>query len=222
MTDDLLPITPLTDMPVQTSVLKPKQRRIKNTTTVHFAGYKVVSSVHRLDIEKWLMQDISVLEIERRLRDLGENISRATLAAYKVNYLSTLDEKAKAALAETVAVDRAAEDSMVIGELTHSRISRVESLRQLITITESKIKEMTGKESKDMMAFGSYLDRLAKLRGELETVDQLSEVERERTKGIMTVAKCALKYLKGRDVDAHRFISEVAAIRNRKDMPTDG
>ena len=227
MTDDLLPITqfvPSEVTPAPTALQVPTQR-VRDKGAVKYAGFKIAVSAHRADVETWLLQGIPYTEICRRLNTVGFSTNVLTVRKFKINYLDTIDAKVKEELVQHAKADTEANDSVVVGDITHSRISRVESLRQLLAATELKIKEMgenPGKEPKDLMAYGNYLDRMARLRGELEVVQMSSEVERERTKAITAVAECALKYLKTNENAAFRFISEVTAIKNRKDLPTDG
>lgn len=181
-------------------------------------GNKIEVSPHRDKIAKMLLMKKGYMTILRYMDEIDFHTDLLVLKGFEANYVSHLNNEARELLIAEEMEQRKARDEKVVSQAVHARLSRVESIVNLIEHTEDQI---TAMELNPRMSpferdvLGKYYDKLLYFRGQLEKARTESEIEIERTKAIKQVAEVAIEYLKGDPNHVDTFIKRVIAIKDR-------
>lgn len=162
-------------------------------------GAKIEESPQRDQVVTMLLMEQSYAHILRYLDKAGLPVRPETLKDFQDNYVAELAKEVKDKMLASALDEQRKRNETLVTAATYAHMSRVDTLILLIGEAESQIETIKAEPGSTWMnrqELGTWLDRVYKLRTELEEARVSSEVQMERAKAIDAVAALALKYLK--------------------------
>ena len=162
-------------------------------------GAKIEESPQRDQVVTMLLMEQSNAHILRYLDKAGLPVRPETLKDFQDNYVAELAKEVKDKMLASALDEQRKRNETLVTAATYAHMSRVDTLILLIGEAESQIETIKAEPGSTWMnrqELGTWLDRVYKLRTELEEARVSSEVQMERAKAIDAVAALALKYLK--------------------------
>ena len=184
-------------------------------------GYKIEASPYKEEVARILLTTASVMSAVRFLVSHDLKCDYATVCGFRDNYVATMEQDVKDSILAEARKQQEKQKEEVVSAAVHAHISRVESMVILIEEVEvqmARLKSKTTRSAHEEALIGDSVDRLARLRGELEALQWKSEVERERRQAIHDTAQIAFHYMKERSqAEMQEFIGRCADLVVRKD-----
>lgn len=188
-------------------------------------GKKIYDSPHKDFVATLLLTDKGLEETRRQLKKLGFPVNAITLKGFYENYVLTLEQSVKDELIRLAKEKQKVEETKVIKEVVHYRLSVVESTVLLLQDCErlaARVREGIDSQDKPspyhLDSLGRYYDRIKFLREYLSRLQKDSEIEIEREKAIEAIADIALDYIKDDEEKSKEFIDRVTEFKKRLDL----
>lgn len=179
-------------------------------------GSKINESQHRDVVATMLLMGQSYAYIQRYLEKSGLPVKYETLKEFESNYVEALSKEMKDLLVSKAMEERKKNDEKIIHTATYANLSRVETLVLLLGEAEAQINALKENGPGTWMTrreTGDWMDRVYRLRTELEEARLESEVQIERTRAIDEATKLAVKLFKDHS-KIEEFIKSVDVIRS--------
>lgn len=178
-------------------------------------GAKIEESQFRDTVATMLLIGQPYAYIQRFLEKSKFSVKFDTLKKFESNYVAKLSEEVKLLMTEQALAERRKREEKVIQNATYANMSRADALIQLLGEAEAQISAMKAESVSTWMSrqeIGSWMDRVYRLRTELEEARLSSEVQIERGKAIEAVVALALKLFK-ESQHIEEFIKQSDVIR---------
>ena len=188
----------------------------------HEHGRKITNSSFRDEAAKMLLTDKCIEATCRFLQSKGLKVSNRTVKAFRDNYVTILDQQVKDKLLEEATQRAQEEQTKVVEEVCHYKLTTVESTIELLKVCQKQLTALqascTPSNTFQLTLLCTFVDKIKFLREYLSQLQAESEVELEREKAITDCCDIAFQFFKDRPEDAEAFIQQISDYKSRKQL----